>query len=798
MALFEGVEADLTAFFVAQGSVFDTLVRSLMERLAQVESHVETLRVDVASSFQSLSLEQQLMQQHLQHQQQLLLSGIASQSVHEEPQPPPPASEEVPTTAAAVVVDPQPVEPGDGREELEYYVLTLSRQLNVVLELVFQPHALDAAAGIQSKQARFESISDVLTDNETILMQLAAQEPPSAAAAIELLEKTVELKEEVPTESPPELAAQELEYVDANHEKEADPNPADAFAPIESPLDVHHEEEEEDDVENQTPREPIASETETLPQTKKHHNRRRRGPERHQSAPPSAEPRKSLFNAFHAMSEAEANRSREQQLRDAELLRQMKLMLQNATQDWNQQWNDQVFSQQELQLKLQSEWQALQQQQQNDLLDQFRRLEQSQLEQSQSQQLQQLEKQHDLEQKLQQLNDSCLSFKSLLDKEAERTREGMDDLRAQLVTRDELNSLISIWFQAARDDCVFGVSTDALTALRDEFLALQDTLEREPELQPTLAALLEEIRRVLELLESLLALLGGSDSTGGLHTAQGSQLMQMLRTMLATVDDLAQNVLQDHEAGIKSAAFVAESIRQMELGTASLLEALELQQERVEGAFSLQQKLMDRLQSELKQQQQVDLELRRQMAGCPSQEETLRLVQGLQEEVNDLFIVCPPASLSLITLNQIHATATDSNAKLLETVDELRGKMTGLPTADVINSLARALQTKADRSEMERLQTYSVCSALLWCEGMLTLCCVGYSPTLQQLQLPTLAPQSHWDPWSRCPCAVCAAIRRFQPPRSAVGRRPQTPDSRCSTSTSSWHRSRTTHWIMGL
>lgn len=641
MALFEGVEADLTAFFVAQGSVFDTLVRSLMERLAQVESHVETLRVDVASTFQSLSLEQQLTQQLLQHQQQLLLSGIASHSARAELEPPPPAAVEVP--AAAAVVDPQPAEPGDGREELEYYVLTLSRQLNVVLELVFQPHAQDAAASIQGRQTRFESISDVLTDNETILMQLAAQEPPT----IERLEETAEARKVVPEEASPAADTdrkQELEPVDTEYEKEADPNPAEVFPLIESSLDAHHEEEEGGE-ENQTP-----TPGEPTPQAKKNPKRRRRAPERHVSAPLSAEPRKSLFNAFHAMSETEANRSREQQLRDAELLRQMKQMLQDASQDWNQQWSDQV-SQQELQLNLQGEWQRLQQQQQADLLNQFKRLEQSQLDQSHSRQLPQLEKQHEMGQKLQQLSDSFLSFKSLLGQEAERTREGLDDLRTQIVTRDELNSLISTWFQAARDDCVFGVSTDALAALRDEFLALQDTLEREPELQPTLAALLEEIRHVLELLESLLALLGNSDSTGGLHTAQGSQLMQMLRAMLTTVDDLAQNVLQDHEAGIKSAAFVAESIRQMELGTASLLEALELQQERVEGAFGHQQKLMDRLQIELKQQQQADLELRRQLAGCPSQEETLKLVQGLREQVNGLLIVWPSASLTLKALN---------------------------------------------------------------------------------------------------------------------------------------------------
>lgn len=65
---------------------------------------------------------------------------------------------------------------GGGRnEELEYYVMTLSRQLNMVLEVLFQPHGNNVVEVVQAKQMRLHSISDVLTENEAILMELAIQ-----------------------------------------------------------------------------------------------------------------------------------------------------------------------------------------------------------------------------------------------------------------------------------------------------------------------------------------------------------------------------------------------------------------------------------------------------------------------------------------------------------------------------------------------------------------------------------------------------------------------------------------------
>lgn len=51
MPLFDAIESDVTAFFVSQGTVFDTLVKSFMDRVALVESSVAMLRTDVSNNF---------------------------------------------------------------------------------------------------------------------------------------------------------------------------------------------------------------------------------------------------------------------------------------------------------------------------------------------------------------------------------------------------------------------------------------------------------------------------------------------------------------------------------------------------------------------------------------------------------------------------------------------------------------------------------------------------------------------------------------------------------------------------
>lgn len=62
-----------------------------------------------------------------------------------------------------------------------------------------------------------------------------------------------------------------------------------------------------------------------------------------------------------------------------------------------------------------------------------------------------------------------------------------------------------------------------------------------------------------------------------------------------------------------------------------------------------------------------------------------------------------------MSLFQINASASDSATRMLETVDELRLRMGGLPNADVIEHLAQAIQKKADRAEMDRLERCVIC-----------------------------------------------------------------------------------------
>lgn len=60
-----------------------------------------------------------------------------------------------------------------------------------------------------------------------------------------------------------------------------------------------------------------------------------------------------------------------------------------------------------------------------------------------------------------------------------------------------------------------------------------------------------------------------------------------------------------------------------------------------------------------------------------------------------------------IYVQQINASASDSATRMLETVDELRLRMGGLPSAEVVERLTLAIQKKADRAEMDRLERYT-------------------------------------------------------------------------------------------
>ncbi|GMF18080.1 unnamed protein product [Phytophthora fragariaefolia] len=173
MPLFDAIESDVTAFFVSQGTVFDSLLKSVLDRVALVESSVAMLRMDVSNNFNLVNNRIDASNVAAAEVSAATAAAAAAAAASAALASLPPVVEcatySLPPPEAAVV------ESGGRNEELEYYVMTLSRQLNMVLEVLFQPHADNVVEAVQTKQSRLHSISDVLTENEAILMELAIQ-----------------------------------------------------------------------------------------------------------------------------------------------------------------------------------------------------------------------------------------------------------------------------------------------------------------------------------------------------------------------------------------------------------------------------------------------------------------------------------------------------------------------------------------------------------------------------------------------------------------------------------------------
>lgn len=171
MPLFDAIESDVTAFFVAQGTVFDSLVKAIMDRVAGIESTLTGVESNVAWVESSLAL----MRSDVHNDFHLVNQRIDASNA---------AAGEVSAAAAAAaasaalaslpvvehISNPPPVATvveasGERNEELEYFIMTLSRQLNMVLEVLFQPHgSSNVVEVVQAKQTQLHSISDVLTE----------------------------------------------------------------------------------------------------------------------------------------------------------------------------------------------------------------------------------------------------------------------------------------------------------------------------------------------------------------------------------------------------------------------------------------------------------------------------------------------------------------------------------------------------------------------------------------------------------------------------------------------------------
>lgn len=700
MPLFESIEGDVTAFFVSQGSVFDALTRSLMERTARVESRVDALATDVASNFQRVNqlihsvsvtvdahaaatveaLARQLEQAQSQHQAAIESVNISISN----------NSTNSTSNSTNNTLEASPAVNGHmDTHELEYYIMTLSRQLHVVLELFFQPYVShDAAHGIQAKQAQFETISDVLTQNEAILMQLSAvdaahistrengdqqqeqqqeqavQEPKDALgthaaqdlSAINSILETHENEGGNGDESENEQQEQEIaapgapteaatssqqeqiddEPSDDNNQASISANQVEAELPAEemeeplraavqpstevAPDDMNPSEFSSTIIPDERPSEAQIREARVREQTDRE-GRRRIGTPTTDGSYNSRKRKKSLYDSFRDFHAQQLTQDERQRLKEQELLHKVQQLLQAARKQWQQEvtasmaftWQRKLQELENQQLKLQREWQYHQQQQTpSDLVH--------------------LQQQQEFDRQLATFSATFLSSQQTQEQQIARILDSLRDFQDQFVQKMDFDSMASAWLQTARDECVFGVNADALAAFKQELEDFQTQLGNQ-ELSPLIERLLGEVNSVLELLNKVLGLLGSEDGGGGLHGSEGFQLMQTLRTFLTMLDDLAQSLESDKESSAKSAAFISETLRQMELGTANLLEAFEAQQDRYQQAFEQQQLAIAQLQRELWDQKQADQELKSQLAGCPSQEDTMRFIQELRDQV---------------------------------------------------------------------------------------------------------------------------------------------------------------------
>lgn len=692
MPLFESIEGDVAAFFVSQGSVFDALTRSLMERTARVESRVDALTASSAASFQSVN--------QLVHTVSTTMdANLAAAALAQMPQHSA-ATEGVSLNISNSTSSTSNTTEGSAAvsshmdtHELEYYIMTLSRQLHVVLELFFQPHAHDIAHGIQAKQAQFETISDVLTQNEAILMQLSAVDHAHVSIPIEG-EQQQELAEHEPKGEQNSHIVQEIDPILETHDDEegndggddeqqdektdaqvtlsdelettqqnqVDDEPSEAkagdpvsdmqveFGPVavenlEEPLSLEATPSSEEVQDDRNPIEfspsvfhELLSDTQNREarvreQTNREGRRRIGKPTTTTVTTTTASSRqrkKSLYDSFRDFHTQQLTDEERQRLKDQEMMRKMQQLLQAARKQWQQEvaastaltWQRKLHELETQQLKLQREWQYLQQQQTpNDLV-----LLQQQ------QQLQELQEQQqkEFDRQFAAFSSTFLTSQQAQEQQIARILDSLRDFQDQFVQKADFDSMASAWLQTVRDECIFGVNVDALTVFKQELEAFQTQLGNQ-ELSPLTERLLDEANSVLELLNKVLGLLGsGSD---GLHGPEGFQVMQTLRTFLTMLDDSAQNLESDKEPSAKSSAFISDTLRQMELGTAYLLEAFESQQDRYQHAFEQHQLAITQLQRELWNQKQADQELKSQLAGCPSQEDTLRFIQELRDQV---------------------------------------------------------------------------------------------------------------------------------------------------------------------
>ncbi|KAJ0393229.1 hypothetical protein ATCC90586_000745 [Pythium insidiosum] len=367
-----------------------------------------------------------------------------------------------------------------------------------------------------------------------------------------------------------------------------------------------------------------------------------------------------LVHDLHASEELRQRQEADRQRQEAEWRRHVQQLMDASQSQWRTQY-DQIVRD----LQAQHDDAQLQRQQQE---EQSLKAVEAQLAQQQ----------RELDQQFLTFTNTFLAAQSVQEQQIARILESLREHADAFVSRGDLEQLAASWMQSARDDCVYGANAETLAALQGDLARLRDMLHTDTT-SPVLVELQQEITRVLELLQRILELLERDAS--GLHGLAGAQMMQTLRVVVGQLEELAHNARDDDASAEQTSALLAEMTRRMEMGTASLLHALETQQEQYQRALAQQQTAIEALQRDVHEQRASATELRQQLAACPNQEDTLRIITALRE--------------------QIQLSAADTTSRMLDTVDDLRAKMNGLPTLEFLDKL---LHSKADRSEIDRLR----------------------------------------------------------------------------------------------
>ncbi|KAL4155321.1 hypothetical protein PRNP1_007431 [Phytophthora ramorum] len=775
MPLFDAIESDVTAFFVSQGTVFDSLVKAFMDRMTAVESRVELLRSDVTHNFNVVN--QRIDANSVAATEVAAAAAVAATSAALAALPVSVAEYASASPVVATVVD-----PGGGRnDEFEYYVMTLSRQLNMVLEVLFQPHGNNNVVEVvQAKQTQMYSISDVLTENEAILMQLAAQHdefklqhidseaipgPDSLAghertgggfltvpADVEPANSTPDnptpkdkprkvfdvSSDPVPTDNSrkesihPQEPINEVSSVgvraDPPKEGQRPQTPSNVQKPDTSSLpsvaseatrniSLPVEQQEALTTEAQPSQqieslrevaETISPHLDASPLTKKEVvDRTVNSPPDNQNAPDQLDEdddddeerdqmpvvsssfraqashaenplhrKKSFFRNCQDLQRLEEERLREQRRREEELMRRMHELFHQSRSHvqhehmevWRQQQDEVTQNQQtlisHLQAQLQEQLQAQQQREQE-----WRR------EQEEQRQTEIATIHHEVDRKLETFNSLVVAAQATQGHEIAQVL--IADIEKRFVSPDTLEAARVLWLKTAADNCVYGADPDTLSILLRDLQDFQTKLNPHPVKSPAISSLHEAVDRAVQLLQqpvpSATDLVTGSEQESTMYT---------LRQLLAKIDSLSRSAAAEHkDHPLPGIEFLAEMIHRMELGTANLLDAVDFQQEHFQQTLVQQQGGLEKLQKELWRQQEVEKALRTQLSACPSKEDTLRLVHELHD--------------------QIKATTADSSSRMLDTVDDLKYRMAGLPNAHMLEQLAIDFYAKTDQITQE-------------------------------------------------------------------------------------------------